>query len=67
MTSNMIYIVALGVGFKCLCKIHLNTQCPWEGVHIDLNKNSVQTGCVQELDLYAIWHHNMHKSTYGRP
>ena len=28
MTSNMIYIVALGVGFKCPCKIHLNTQSP---------------------------------------
>ena len=28
MTSNMIYIVALGVGFKCPRKIHLNTQCP---------------------------------------
>ena len=25
MTSNMIYIVALGVGFKCPRKIHLNT------------------------------------------
>ena len=28
MTSNMIYIVALGSGFKCPHKIHLNTQCP---------------------------------------
>ena len=28
MTSNMIYIVALGVGLKCPSKIHLNTQCP---------------------------------------
>ena len=28
MTSNMIHIVALGVGFKCPRKIHLNTQCP---------------------------------------
>ena len=28
MTSNMIYIVALGVGFKCPHKIHLNTLCP---------------------------------------
>ena len=28
MTSNMIYIVALGSGFKCPRKIHLNTQCP---------------------------------------
>ena len=28
MTSNMIYIVAFGVGLKCPCKIHLNTQCP---------------------------------------
>ena len=26
LTSNMIYIVALGVGFKCPRKIHLNTQ-----------------------------------------
>ena len=26
-TSNMIYIVALGVGLKCSRKIHLNTQC----------------------------------------
>ena len=27
MTLNMIYIVALGVGFKSQHKIHLNTQC----------------------------------------
>ena len=27
MTSNMIYIVAHGVGLKCPRKIHLNTQC----------------------------------------
>ena len=27
-TSNMIYVVALGVGLKCPRKIHLNTQCP---------------------------------------
>ena len=26
-TSNMIYIVAFGVGLKCPNKIHLNTQC----------------------------------------
>ena len=35
MTSNMIYVVALGVGFKCLRKIHLNTQ--WEGGGRNLN------------------------------
>ena len=29
MTSNMIYIVALGFGLKCQRKIHLNTQ--WGG------------------------------------
>ena len=29
MTSNMIYIVAFGVGLKCPCKIHLNTQWGW--------------------------------------
>ena len=28
MTSNMIKIVGLGVGFKCPRKIHLKTQCP---------------------------------------
>ena len=28
MTSNMIYIVAFGGGFKCPSKIHSNTQCP---------------------------------------
>ena len=28
MTSNMIYIVALGGGIKCPGKIHLNTRCP---------------------------------------
>ena len=38
LTSKMIYIVALGVGFKCPRKIHLNTQ--WGGggsqdVHVD--------------------------------
>ena len=27
MTSNMIYIVVLGVGLKCPRNIHLNTQC----------------------------------------
>ena len=28
MTSNMIYIAALGFGFKCPLKIHLNTVPP---------------------------------------
>jgi hypothetical protein len=28
MTSNMIYIVAFGVGLKYPHKIHFNTQCP---------------------------------------
>ena len=27
MTSNMVYIVAFGVGLKCPRKIHLSTQC----------------------------------------
>jgi hypothetical protein len=27
-TSNLIYIVALGVGLKCPRKIHFNAQCP---------------------------------------
>ena len=29
MTSNIVYVVAFGVGFKCPRKIHLNTQ--WGG------------------------------------
>ena len=33
LTSNMIYIVALGVGFKCPRKIHLNAQCPPRVLH----------------------------------
>ena len=28
MTSNIIYIVALGVGLKCPRKIYFSTQCP---------------------------------------
>ena len=28
MTSNIIDIVAFGVGFKCPRKTHLNAQCP---------------------------------------
>ena len=30
LTSNMIYIVALGIGLKFPRKIHLNTQCGGE-------------------------------------
>ncbi len=26
MTSNILHIIPFGVGFKCPCKIHLNTQ-----------------------------------------
>ena len=33
MTSNIIDIIAFGVGFKCPRKIHLNTQ--WGGGAID--------------------------------
>ena len=36
MTANMIYIVALGDGLKCLHKVHLNTQC-WRAVICDLS------------------------------
>ena len=33
---NAIYIHALGGGFKCLRKIHLNTQCPLPLVELGL-------------------------------
>ena len=36
MTSNMIYIVALGFGLKCQRKIHLNTQWGGEGLLMGL-------------------------------
>ena len=39
MTSNMIYIVAFGVGLKCLRKIHFNTQCVGGGVNS--NRSSI--------------------------
>ena len=42
MTSNMIYIVALGVGFKCPHKINLNTQC---SVVFRVNVNITNHGC----------------------
>ena len=34
MISNMIYIVALGVGLKCPRKIHLNTQSSSDQLNI---------------------------------
>ena len=40
MISNMIYIVALGDGFKCSCKIHLNTQ--WKGNGIVIYGNLME-------------------------
>ena len=45
LTSNMIYIVALVVGFKCPHKIHLNTQCP----------PLVNVVCEQPLISFAKW------------
>ena len=45
MTSNIIYIVAFGVGFKCPRKIHLNTQWGGEGVEIDQNLVHVVVEC----------------------
>ena len=50
MTANMIYIVALGVGLKCLCKIHLNIQCP-------LLKELLH--CYRERPAYC-WHFQYH-------
>ena len=38
-TSNMIYIVAFGVGLKCPRKIHLNKQCVCGGEGGELLSN----------------------------
>ena len=46
MTSNMIYIVALGVGFKCPLKIHLNTQCPMENSEATWKKATKCNKCT---------------------
>ena len=45
MTLNMIYIVAFGVGLKCPCKIHLNTQ-------VDLSTKHSFHMREQEQDFY---------------
>ena len=45
MTSNMIYIVELGVGLKYPRKIHLNTQCP---VEMELMHLKFCTYCPRE-------------------
>ena len=50
MTSNIIYIVAFGVGFKCPRKIHLDTQ--WRGY-----ASSEKTIHIERL-LYYIYNMN---------
>ena len=46
MTSNMIYIVAPGVGLKCPCKINLNTQCPLNRIELTyLPKSRASNPC----------------------
>ena len=44
MSSNMIYIVALVVGFKCPRKIHLNTQWGGGGNHKSTNNAMSNNG-----------------------
>ena len=56
MTSYMIYIVALGLGIKCPCKIHLITQC--QGGHCPppmfvRSVNPIQTGGWQIIPNYT--------------
>ena len=50
MTSNMIYIVALGVGLKCLCKIHLNTQWGALCVQIDFTRTFQTTTKCNDIN-----------------
>ena len=53
MTSNMIYIVALGAGLKCPRKIHLNSQCQtralfYQFYHVtEAGGNGVNTVVIQ--------------------
>ena len=54
MTSNIIYIVAFGVGFKCPRKIHFNTQ--WGGSEIT-PKNRTLGGMVGQKLSKIVGHH----------
>ena len=50
MTSNMIYIVALGIGLKCSRKIHLNTQSLYIYIWIGFFGGGVHFGvCILGL------------------
>ena len=64
MTSNMIYIVALCIDFKCPRKIHLNTQSPlrsplksayviYEWSHSFTGSLFCQLG--NHHDIYGLW------------
>ena len=57
MTSNIIYIVAFGVGFKCPRKIHLNTQ--WGGDFV------LGGFCPNNNSTVFYVHHYSKHSSYG--
>ena len=66
MTSNMIYIVALGVGLKCPRKIHLNTQ--W-GEHVQkwstfLDLPTVLTGAIATPNFAQMYIKNTTKGRF---
>ena len=50
MTSNIIDIIAFGVGFKCPRKIHLNTQCPLPAI---LSYKTSRYVCDKDIDSRA--------------
>ena len=67
MTSNMIYIVALGVALKCLHKMHLNTQCPPPSLqYIIMGSNSYFFSVLLEVGIwiYKTCHMTFHFTCY---
>ena len=54
MTSNIIYIVALGGGFKCPNKIHLNTQWGWEEDWSENGNKSFQTCLMNWVKILVV-------------
>ena len=51
MTSNIIDIVAFGVGFKCPRKIHLNTQCHGEDIMISWTSLAIDSKFIEVLEI----------------
>jgi hypothetical protein len=55
LTSNMIYIVALGVSLKCPREIYLNTQCPQNKTSITWLSSNVSATPIGQMGIKMGW------------